>query len=248
MLKIRQNLLPDGAIKIRLPELPGFDLLGAQAQTVARRLKRSLQRSTKLVRARAVSIQIPDGSIYVDAPTLMQPNNYSCALAAASIARMYGVGPDSFVEFMQGMKTKKSGTFALNIAAYLNKLGLDARVKNNMSKSELMDLLDEEICTILAIQAWAENSADYDDPKINDNGHYVSTIGYSSASSQDDVFYFMDPSILCRYGYLPWRELDRRWHDNDGSRRRPKLAKHMGIIVRPNGHEPINRSVAELIE
>ncbi len=251
----RQLVLPEQSLKITLPDLPAYAFFGSKPLKVARSLN-----VPRIVR-NSLSIDIPDGSIYVDAPDLAQPTGFSCALAAASLARLYGVGPDSMTEFMKGMKTKRSGTLPQNIAKYLNELGLDAKIKENMSKEELMDLLDEEVSTILAIQAWSDDPADYDDPDYNENGHYVATIGYSSSAPEfalangkrsqrvrrEDYFYFMDPSLLCRYGFMSWKNLDRRWHDNDGTRKNPKPIKHMGIIVRPNGHEPVHAKIAEEI-
>lgn len=119
-------------------------------------------------------------------------------------------------------------------------------------------MLDREIATVLDIQAWADDPADYDDPSSNKNGHYVVAIGYSTSppleagvalkNDADDLyFYFMDPSLLCRYGYLSWTELDKRWHDNEGSWRKAKPNWHMGIVVDPNGHKVVHRYSAERI-
>lgn len=263
-MKKGRLIFPEGAIKISLPAMLDYNPRRAVRPNPVGKKKPA----AGLVLQNNLLHQIPDGSIYVDAPDLPQPTNYSCALAAASIARMYGVGPDSMDEFMEGMKTKRSGTSPQNIAAYLNTLGLDARIKRKMSKEDLMDLLDEEISTIVDIQAYASDPKDYDDPSINHNGHYIAAIGYSSSAPQlagqprkrirlapstvgeakeELYFYFMDPSILCRYGYLPWTELDRRWHDDEGTRKKPRPTWHMGIVIRPNGHKPIHNSVAELI-
>lgn len=260
-MKTGRLLIPQGAIKFLPPVLPAF------GRTAARTAMKAGFAQPRNLADRLVleqKHQIPDGSIYVDAPDLPQPNGYSCALAAASIARMYGVGPDSMDEFMKGMQTKRSGTSPAKIARYMNELGLDARIRRNMSKEDLMDLLDEEIPSVLDIQAWASDPRVYADAANNNNGHYVSLIGYSQEAPQvlaakgsrtrplklksDELyFYFMDPSILCRYGYLPWTELDRRWHDDEGTRRKPRPTWHMGIVIRPNGHKPIHGTTAELI-
>ncbi|MBX9688670.1 MAG: hypothetical protein K2X27_18320, partial [Candidatus Obscuribacterales bacterium] len=125
MNTLRQHLLPAGAIKISLPALLPY----ASAQ----KPKRFKPRGVRAAAAGSV-VTIPDGSIYVDAPDLPQPTNYSCALAAASIARMYGVGPGSMEEFMKGMKTKRSGTYARQIVNYMNELGLDASLEKDMTR------------------------------------------------------------------------------------------------------------------
>jgi hypothetical protein len=260
-------LLPNGALKILPPDLPGYWLLSAASgkrSGFTAKAGRRAQRAAK----KSVSVEIPDGSIYVDAPDLPQPTSWSCALAAASLARLYGVGPDSVNEFLKGMGTKRSGTNPPGIVNYLNSLGLKSYIRRGMSDVELMELLDNEIPTILAVQAWAADTADYDDPKIFDNGHYIASIGYSwdapqvvlpgesprtdqkprrSAPKHETYFFFMDPSILCRYGYMTWTNLKRRWHDNEGTRRKPHVTQHMGIVVDPNGHRPVHGTVAQEI-
>lgn len=239
-----------GFIRVPLP-VPASSLSWPRLRVSAKKLVAAGRLSGQ------AAVEIPDGSIYVDAPHLAQPNSYSCALAAASLARLYGVGPDSLDEFMEGMKTRRSGTNPKNIAAYLNKLGLRASIRQGMKKAELLDLLDAEIPSVLAIQAWAEDESDYDDPAYHGNGHYVAAIGYSTSSlgesghkpghkagrrarrvRQEETFYFMDPSLLCRYGCLSWSELDRRWHDDEGTRKKPKPCWHMAIVVDPNGRKP----------
>ncbi len=245
-------LLPEGAIKLTLPALSGYSP------------QRFRKRSALLESLSLTNIhQIPGGSISVPAPDLPQPTDYSCALAAASIARMYGVGPDSMEEFMQGMNTGVNGTSPGNIVRYLNRLGLRASIQRRMTKESLIKLLDKQISTVLDIQAWAKDRSVYNDVNKNDNGHYVAAIGYSEEAPEllsedgsrrklvkgenETYFYFMDPSILCRYGFLPWAELDRRWHDDEGTDEKPKPNWHMGIVIRPNGQKPVHASMAEFI-
>lgn len=265
-------IYPADAIKIVLPEFPDDEaLLSAAQASQLFRAAYSRHRTSRL--GIAGPRKMPPGSISVPAPDLPQPTNYSCALAAASIARMYGLGPDSMTEFMKGMKTNRNGTHCYNIAKYLTGLGLDARVERDMTREHLKDLLDRRIASILAIQAWAEDPAIYDDPINDDNGHYIAAIGYSAEAPRRvrktkpnsplrlhlvkqlrlkpghpaEYFYFMDPSILCRRGYLSWADLDKRWHDNEGTTKRPRVTRHMGIVVYPNGHEPIHDTIAEPI-
>ncbi len=259
---------PAGSIKIVLPEFPEDEAL-LSGEQATQYFRAAFSRQHSFNRKHRGSRKIPPGSINVPAPDLPQPNNYSCALAAASIARMYGLGPDSMTEFMKGMKTTRNGTHCYNIAKYLTSLGLDARVERDITQDHLKSLLDQRIASILAIQAWAEDPSVYDDLTKNEDGHYVAAIGYSSdpprkfrpgmrpaqmrrvKSSRPlhpaEYFYFMDPSILCRRGYLSWYNLDRRWHDDEGTKRRPKITRHMAIVVYPNGHEPTHDTIAEPI-
>ncbi|MBY0552285.1 MAG: hypothetical protein K2W95_33710 [Candidatus Obscuribacterales bacterium] len=259
-------IMPPGAIKIALPEFPDDAALMSD-DLISQLIRTAVSRRSRSRRRGLTGGRIPDGSIVIDAPDLPQPNNYSCALAAASIARMYGLGPDSMDEFMRQMKTTKNGTHCYNIARYLTKLGLDATVERDMTREYLMSLLDQRIASILAIQAWAEDPSVYDDPDKNDDGHYVAAIGYHSKAPRKfrkgmklataprqkpgahpgEFFYFMDPSILCRRGYLSWTDLDKRWHDNEGTTKKPRITRHMGIVIRPNGHEPVHDTIAEPI-
>lgn len=260
-------IMPRGAIKIALPEFPE-DAALISDEKISELVRTAVSRGSRRLRLGLTgSVPIPDGSILIDAPDLRQPNNYSCALAAASIGRMYGLGPDSMEDWMRELKTTRNGTHCYNIAKYLTRLGLDARVERNMTREYLMSLLDQRVASILAIQAWAEDASVYDDPDKNDDGHYVAAIGYASEAPRRwrkgmnlnarprkkpgahaaEYFYFMDPSILCRRGYLSWQDLDKRWHDNEGTVKKPRITKHMGIVVRPNGHEPVHDTIAEPI-
>jgi hypothetical protein len=57
-------------------------------------------------------------------------------------------------------------------------------------------------------------------------------IGYD-----DDNVYFMDPSLTGRRGFLSWADLDKRWHENEGTVRDPEPYARLGIVIGPQGHE-----------
>jgi hypothetical protein len=265
--------IPKSATKILLPEvrlpeeLQGGILLGGNRFQIPMHGvhggvgKRRVRLSATHVGDYAV--HIPPRAIKVNLPDLQQPDNHSCALCSMAICRWLGVGPDNFAEFKHHLGTTKDGTYYGRIVSYLNELGLDAFVHQNMTAKELMHWLDQGVPVILSIQAYAGDPSEY---AKNGNGHYVVGIGHArlqvpvpvvrtptarlslsvqrsakaTAVKRKRVFFFMDPSIVCQRGYLCWDELDPRWHENEGTERKPEYSHHLGIIVRPNGHKPIH--------
>lgn len=181
--------------------------------------------------------KIPANAIKVPLPDMQQPDSYSCALCLISVAKYYGLGPDDFDTAKSKMGTTAAdGTYYGKVHEYARELGLDATVQTEMTREDLKKLLDEKVPVILSMQAWGDPQ-DYEDPNNNDNGHYIVAIGYD----EDDYFYFMDPSVICRRAFLTWKELDKRWHENE---REGEISHHLGIICRPNGHEAVHDTVA----
>jgi hypothetical protein len=45
----------------------------------------------------------------------------------------------------------------------------------------------------------------------------------------------MDPSLTGRRGFLPWQELDKRWHENEGTARKKDIHHHLGLIIGRKG-------------
>src|SRR5262249_10722106 len=128
------------------------------------------------------------------------------------------------------------------------------------------------ISTILVLQAWADDISDYDDPNNNENGHYAAAIGYFSGPAKianlgkqlrarsskrlqlsaerakaprEDYLLSMDTSTLCRYAFMSWTNLDKRWHDIEGPRRKRRVLWHTGIVVDPNGRKPVFDTIAD---
>lgn len=173
---------------------------------------------------------IPAGAIKIDLPDIRQPDNYSCGAGALmSIACHYNVGPAEIEGFKVEMGTNPdNGTYYRRLVEYANRLGLNASVKIGMTRRQLRQLLDQRIPVILSMQAYALDPDVYKDPDHQDDGHYIVAVGYD----KHNYFYFMDPSITGRRGYLSWRELDKRWQENEGSEVK-EFYRHLGIIVRP---------------
>jgi predicted double-glycine peptidase len=174
--------------------------------------------------------RIPAGAIKIDLPDVRQPDNFSCGAGVfMSIASYNNVGPLDLEEIKEALGTNsESGTYYRRIVDYANRLGLNASVQIGMTRRQLIKLIDQRIPVILSMQAYALDPVVYKDPDHQDDGHYIAAIGYDKR----DNFYFMDPSITARRGYLPWRELDKRWQENEGWEVK-EFYRHLGIIVRP---------------
>ena len=141
-------------------------------------------------------------------PLTRQSADYTCGITAVqSLIGYYGIDKrqDQLITAMQPDPDK--GTDYRNIIAYLQSLGFSATARTNISLDELKGYLDNRQPVLLAIQAWADVPADW---SSYENGHYVIAVGYDQ-----DVIYFMDPSTLGNYTYIPATEFLQRWHDHD---------------------------------
>lgn len=188
---------------------------------------------------------VPRGAIKIALPDVQQPDDYSCGAAALmAVAAYYGVGSERLDDFKKALGTNQQyGTYYRDMENAANLLGLSASSQQNLSKADLIKLLDEEVPVILSIQAYAADETAYDDPNHNTDGHYVVAIGYDA----DDNFYVMDPSLAGRRGYLSWSELDKRWHEDEGHGQ-SEISHHLGIVIRPNQQKPVYHTRARKID
>lgn len=167
-----------------------------------------------------------------------------------SVAAYYGVGSEDFDKLKRDLDTKNGfGTSVYRMEAYTrDRLKLEATLFKDQTgpatRRLLKKALDEGKPVICSIQAWADNPRVYADPTSNEDGHYVVAIGYD----EEDNFYFMDPSLTGRRGVLPWKELDRRWHENEAPGRKKDIHHHLGIVIGPNGRRVAYFSRARRID
>ena len=141
-------------------------------------------------------------------PLTRQGTDHTCGVASfQSVLAYYG---ESVREDNLGkaVKVTDEGTSWQNIKAYALKQGFNVDVRLNMTLNDLKKLLAEHKPVMLAIQAWADKPVDYKND-WND-GHWVVAIGYDN-----DNIYFMDPSTLGNYTFIPTLEFLNRWHDTD---------------------------------
>ncbi|MBX3149007.1 C39 family peptidase [Candidatus Obscuribacterales bacterium] len=154
-------------------------------------------------------------------PMTRQATNYTCGVAALqSVLMFYG---DEFLESELAKLLKanpKEGTAYLEMKRFSESRGYNVQVYKDMKVSDLKKLLDAGKPVICLIQAWPERKVNYKNDW--DDGHYVVAIGYD-----DGNVYFMDPSTLGNYTYIPTDEFLVRWHDTDS---KVKL-HHFGMVV-----------------
>jgi len=175
-------------------------------------------------------------------PLVLQPNNLTCGPADVFCiaAGYHGVGPDAIMEVAAKVRCDEEGTDPRNMVPYFKELGLSARFMANMQKRTLKRLLVERVPMIICIQAYAEDTSVYLDPDSNVDGHFVIPIGFDD----DDVFYFMDSSGFPRIKRLTWKQLDMRWHENEGKAGKPEIFRHEAVIVRGPRRRPLYPSHA----
>ena len=145
--------------------------------------------------------------VQVRVPLARQATGYTCGVAALQSVLHYFGKPfrqDVLADALGSSPAQ--GTNYKRMAAFAQANGLACIVQEGMSPTTLRSLVDDGKPVMSALQAWATPGTDYS--IAWDDGHYVIVVGYHGAD-----FYFMDPSVLGNYAYLPEDELLIRWHD-----------------------------------
>jgi predicted double-glycine peptidase len=197
-------------------------------------------------REHGIYVDVPVGAIKIPLPDVQQGDGFSCGAASLmSVCSYYHVGPRDLDSYRRELHTDPDeGTYYGNIEKYAVKLGLKADVKKGMPTNDLKDYLNKGIPVICSIQAWGGKKADYD---MDGNGHYVAAIGYD-----DENIYFMDPyanheNVIAkpRYAYLPEKEFERRWHEDETMKKdigkKDEKYKRLGIVISPQ-NKPLLRA------
>ncbi len=154
-------------------------------------------------------------------PLTRQATDYTCGVAALqSILYYYGQ------EFSENQLTEKlgptpaRGTKYPRIAEFAQSLNFRVEIRTEMTLESLKRLIDERKPVILLIQAWPDTTVDY--IKDWEDGHYAIAIGYDQQN-----IYFMDPSTLGNYSFIPVQEFLERWHDKDDQ----TLLYQFGMVI-----------------
>jgi predicted double-glycine peptidase len=154
-------------------------------------------------------------------PVTRQATDYTCgASALQSVMRYYG---DEYME-KELADTLKSdpneGTGYHNIADFSQAQGYRVNIYKNMKFTDLKKLINGKKPVMVLLQAWSDEQTDYKNDW--EDGHYAVVIGYD-----DKNVYFMDPSTLGNYTFIPVQQFLDRWHDTDGTEK----LYNFGIVV-----------------
>ena len=162
---------------------------------------------------------LPKNFLYV--PLSRQATDYTCGVGVTQSILMYYGDEYREDELAQALKSDPNeGTPYKNIADFSKSNGYTVNIFKNMTLEDLKAQIDKKIPVIVLLQAWPDGPVDY----ANDwnDGHYSIAIGYD-----DKKIYFMDPSTLGYYTYVPTTQFMDRWHDTDGAE---KLT-HFGMTM-----------------
>jgi predicted double-glycine peptidase len=162
---------------------------------------------------------LPRNVIHV--PLTRQATEYTCGVAALQSVLGYWGEDHREDELAKGLKSNTvHGTGYKNIADFAKQHGYSVGINKGMTLPQLFAEMDQRRPVICLIQAWPDKKVDF--AKDWDDGHYVVAVGYDSRN-----VYFMDPSTLGSYTYIPRSEFLSRWHDTDGKER----LVHFGMTV-----------------
>jgi len=156
-------------------------------------------------------------------PLTRQSSDYTCGVAALQSILYFHDVQDDYSEdtLVKELKADPvNGTSYKAMADFARSKGYLVDARTEMALDDIRNFIDNGVPVIVLIQAWAESPVDYSQDW--GDGHYALAIGYDR-----DAVYFMDPSTLGNYTYLPNQEFLDRWHDEDKG---VKL-NHFGLII-----------------
>jgi predicted double-glycine peptidase len=171
-------------------------------------------------------------------PLTYQSYDYSCGVEALqSILYYYG---EDFLhdEMAKVLKPDPiNGTNYKRMVEFARSLGFQVDVRTFMSLEDLKKLIDDRKPTIVLIQAWPDSPVQWSESWKE--GHYAVAIGYD-----EERIYFMDPSTLGHYTFIPIPEFLDRWHDTDGQIR----LIHFGMVITREGSVIYNPDIIKRLD
>jgi predicted double-glycine peptidase len=172
-----------------------------------------------LVAPPVFAVDLPGNLIPV--PMTRQSTEYTCGAAAFQSVLGYWGEEHREDELAKLLKCGPvHGTSYRNIADFAKQHGYSVGINKSMTLPQLFAEIDLKRPVIVLIQAWPEKKVDF--AKDWNDGHYVVAVGYDGQN-----VYFMDPSTLGNYTYIPRSQFLQRWHDTDGKER----LVHFGMTV-----------------
>jgi predicted double-glycine peptidase len=154
-------------------------------------------------------------------PLVRQATDYTCGAACLmSVMAYFGSETREDLLAEELGSSEENGTDYRKIVEYARQEGLGAEPLEGITLESLEGYIDEGKPVQCIIQAWSDSPEHYTGDC--DDGHYVVAVGYD-----EERFYFMDPSTLGTYTYIPRSDFKERWHDQD---EQGNLLEHFGIV------------------
>ena len=156
-------------------------------------------------------------------PLTRQSSDYTCGVAVLQSILYFHDAHDDYSEdtLVKELKADPvNGTSYKAMADFARSKGYLVDIRTEMALDDIRNIIDNRVPVIVLIQAWADSPADYS--RDWEDGHYAVAAGYD----RENV-YFMDPSTLGNYTYLPNQEFLDRWHDED----KGEQLNHFGMII-----------------
>jgi predicted double-glycine peptidase len=168
-------------------------------------------------------------------PLVRQSTPYTCGVASLeSILQYYGQEwrEDNLARELKSNPEK--GTDYHEIIRFAQSRGLRALPAENMTVDDLRRAAAAKRPVMVAFQAWGDKAGSYAEDW--EDGHYAIVAGV------DDInVYFMDPSTLGNYTFIPIPEFEARWHDAyTGSGGTEVKLVHFGITFDAPSQAPYN--------
>jgi ABC-type bacteriocin/lantibiotic exporter with double-glycine peptidase domain len=164
----------------------------------------------------------------IEFPEFRQAYTYDCGCAAVqAVLAFFGIDEreENLLDSLD--VSEDDGTSVKNIEKVLKKKYNIETKQLTLTIDSLKKLLDQDKPVLMLIQAWPNKEKKDEDDWVEEwnEGHYVIAVGYT-----DKQIIFEDPSSVVR-AYIPFEELDKRWHDFDVTPSgKEKKLDHWGMI------------------
>jgi predicted double-glycine peptidase len=157
-------------------------------------------------------------------PLVAQAADYTCGVAATLSVLFYWDRQEDYYESTLAKHlraNRKDGVLSERIKHFAESHHFKVIHRQNMDLSELKGFIRDGKPVIVLLQAWANSVKIPWKDKWGD-GHFAVAVGFDA-----ERIYFMDPSTIDNYTYIPNEEFLDRWHDVDGDKR----VRHLGLVI-----------------
>jgi predicted double-glycine peptidase len=174
--------------------------------------------------AGGASIWSASGPYLNQVPIVRQATPYTCGAAVMqSILAYYGEDWHEAALVEELGSDPEQGTDYRRMERFGREHGLTVAVNQHMTIADNRRGVAAGLPVVVAFQAWGDKPDSYNEGW--DDGHYAIVVGLDATN-----LYFMDPSTVGNYTFIPIPEFEARWHDYylDEQGRRVSLV-HFGM-------------------